>query len=225
MAMTMNGEVQLPASREVVWAKLNDPEVLKACIPGCEELEKTDEHGFRAVAKMKVGPVSARFKGKVTLSDLDPPNGYKISGEGEGGVAGFAKGGAAVKLAEKDGGTLLSYDVEAQIGGKLAQLGQRLINGTAKKLADEDLQKFLDTDKPTSEKSANFMVKSNSNYLDYAKEELRQLERLLQNARATAKKAPRKRSMAWEARGADRETSFRRSFICGCRSTFDHPAI
>ena len=117
MAMTMNGEVQLPASREVVWAKLNDPDVLKACIPGCEELEKTDEHSFRAVAKMKVGPVSARFKGKVALSDLDPPNGYKISGEGEGGVAGFAKGGASVKLAEKDGGTLLTYDVDAQIGG------------------------------------------------------------------------------------------------------------
>ena len=140
MAMTMNGEVELPASREAVWAKLNDPEVLKACIPGCEELEKTDEHGFRAVAKMKVGPVSARFKGKITLSDLDPPNGYKISGEG--GVAGFAKGGATVKLADKDAGTLLSYDVEAQIGGKLAQLGQRLINGTAKKLADEFFANF-----------------------------------------------------------------------------------
>jgi uncharacterized protein len=142
MAMTMNGEVQLPAPREAVWAKLNDPEVLKACIPGCEELEKTDDHGFRAVAKMKVGPVSARFKGKVTLSDLDPPNGYKISGEGEGGVAGFAKGGATVALADKDGGTLLTYNVEAQIGGKLAQLGQRLIAGTAKKLADEFFANF-----------------------------------------------------------------------------------
>ena len=142
MAMTMNGEVQLAAPREAVWEKLNDPEVLKACIPGCEELEKTDDGGFRATAKMKVGPVSARFKGKVTLSDLDPPNGYKISGEGEGGVAGFAKGGAAVRLAEKDGGTLLSYDVEAQIGGKLAQLGQRLINGAAKKLADEFFANF-----------------------------------------------------------------------------------
>ena len=98
MAMTMNGEVQLAAPREAVWAKLNDPAVLKACIPGCEELEKTEDGGFRASAKMKVGPVSARFKGKVTLSDLDPPNGYKISGEGEGGVAGFAKGGATVKL-------------------------------------------------------------------------------------------------------------------------------
>jgi carbon monoxide dehydrogenase subunit G len=142
MAMTMNGEVQLAASREAVWAKLNDPEVLKACIPGCEELEKTDDGGFSAVAKMKVGPVSARFKGKVMLSDLDPPNGYRISGEGEGGVAGFAKGGAVVKLSEKDGGTLLGYDVEAQIGGKLAQLGQRLINGTAKKLADEFFANF-----------------------------------------------------------------------------------
>ena len=142
MAMTMNGEVQLPASRQTVWTKLNDPAVLKACIPGCEELEKTDEHGFRAVAKMKVGPVSARFKGKVSLSDLDPPNGYKISGEGEGGVAGFAKGGATVKLSEKDGGTLLSYDVEAQIGGKLAQLGQRLINSAARKTADDFFEKF-----------------------------------------------------------------------------------
>ena len=142
MAMTMNGEVELPASREVVWAKLNDPDVLKACIPGCEELEKTDEQNFRAVAKVKVGPVSARFKGKVMLSDLDPPNGYKISGEGEGGIAGFAKGSATVGLAEKDGGTLLSYNVEAQIGGKLAQLGQRLISGTAKKLADEFFSNF-----------------------------------------------------------------------------------
>lgn len=137
MAMTMNGEIQLAAPREVVWAKLNDRDVLKACIPGCEELEKTDDQGFRAVAKMKVGPVSARFRGKVTLSDLDPPNGYKISGEGEGGVAGFAKGGAKIDLADRDGGTLLSYQVDAQIGGKLAQLGQRLINGSAKKLADE----------------------------------------------------------------------------------------
>jgi len=144
MAMTMTGEVQLPASREVVWAKLNDPEVLKSCIPGCEELNVIGENQFEAVAKMKVGPVSARFKGKVTLTDLDPPNGYKITGEGEGGVAGFAKGGASVALAEKDGGTLLSYNVEAQIGGKLAQLGQRLINGSAKKLADEFFAKFAD---------------------------------------------------------------------------------
>jgi uncharacterized protein len=105
MAMTVIGEIQLAAPREAVWEKLNDPDVKKACIPGCEELEKTDDQGFRAVAKMKVGPVSARFRGKVTLSDLDPPNGYKISGEGEGGVAGFAKGGARVDLVECEGGT------------------------------------------------------------------------------------------------------------------------
>src|SRR6476469_5315793 len=142
MAMTMNGEVHLPASREVVWEKLNDPVVLKKCIPGCEELAKSGDNQFQAVAKMKVGPVSARFGGRVTLSDLDPPNGYRISGEGEGGVAGFAKGGAIVALTEKDGGTLLTYNVEAQIGGKLAQLGQRLVNGAAKKMADDFFQKF-----------------------------------------------------------------------------------
>ena len=142
MAMTMNGEVQLAAPREVVWAKLNDPEVLKQCIPGCEELNMTSATEFQAVATIKIGPVKARFKGKVHLSDIDPPNGYKISGEGEGGVAGFAKGGAVVKLTEKDGGTLLAYDVESQIGGKLAQLGQRLVQGTAKKLADDFFNKF-----------------------------------------------------------------------------------
>src|SRR5207302_6518974 len=103
MAMIMNGEVQLPAPREAVWAKLNDPEVLKACIPGCETLEMLSDTEFQAVATNKIGPVKARFKGKVRLSDLDRPNGYRISGEGDGGVAGFAKGGATVALAEKDG--------------------------------------------------------------------------------------------------------------------------
>ncbi|HVY56504.1 MAG TPA: carbon monoxide dehydrogenase subunit G [Xanthobacteraceae bacterium] len=142
MAMTMSGEVQLEAPREEVWAKLNDPDVLRACIPGCEQLEKLSDTEFQAVATTKIGPVKAKFKGKVRLSDLDPPNGYKISGEGEGGVAGFAKGGAVVALSPKDGGTLLSYNVEAQIGGKLAQLGQRLVSGAAKKLADDFFQKF-----------------------------------------------------------------------------------
>ena len=142
MAMTMSGEVQLPASRETVWAKLNDADTLKACIPGCEELTMLSPTEFEAVAVNKIGPVKAKFKGKVTLSDLDPPNGYRISGQGDGGVAGFAKGGAEVKLTDKDGGTLLTYNVEAQIGGKLAQLGQRLINGAAKKLADDFFVKF-----------------------------------------------------------------------------------
>ena len=152
MAMIMNGEVLLPASREVVWEKLNDPGVLKECIPGCEELIKSGDNQFQAVAKMKVGPVSARFKGRVTLSDFDPPNSYKISGEGEGGVAGFAKGGATVALADREGGTLLTYNVEAQIGGKLAQLGQRLINGSAKKLADQFFVNFADAVKDTEGK-------------------------------------------------------------------------
>lgn len=142
MAMTMNGEYQLAVPPEVVWEKLNDAETLKACIPGCETLDKTSDTEFQAVATVKIGPVKARFKGKVSLSDLDPPNGYKITGQGDGGVAGFAKGGATVKLSPKDGGTLLNYDVEAQIGGKLAQLGQRLVNGAAKKVADEFFQNF-----------------------------------------------------------------------------------
>ncbi len=142
MAMTMSGEYQIAAPREVVWQKLNDADTLKACIPGCESLEKISDTEFQAVAVNKIGPVKAKFKGKVKLTDLDPPNGYRISGEGDGGIAGFAKGGATVGLTEKDGGTLLTYNVEAQIGGKLAQIGQRLVNGAAKKLADEFFQKF-----------------------------------------------------------------------------------
>lgn len=143
MAMKMTGEVMLPADRQTVWAKLNDPEVLKVCIPGCQSLERTGDNGFAAVAKIKIGPVSATFKGAVTLSDLDPPNSYRISGQGEGGVAGFAKGGAVVKLADApENGTVLSYDVEANVGGKLAQLGGRLIDGVAKKMADQFFGNF-----------------------------------------------------------------------------------
>src|SRR6201997_4324998 len=137
MAMTMTGEHQLPASQETVWEKLNDPVVLKACIPGCESLDKTSDTGFQAVATIKIGPVKAKFKGSVTLSDIDPPNGYKISGQGEGGVAGFAKGGAVVSLREDGGETVLDYNADAQVGGKIAQVGARLIQGTARKLADE----------------------------------------------------------------------------------------
>jgi carbon monoxide dehydrogenase subunit G len=142
MAMTMMGDIQLHANREAVWAKLNDPAVLKSCIPGCEQLDMLSDSEFQAVATVKVGPVKTRWKGKVRLSDFDPPNGYRISGEGDGGVAGFAKGAAKVSLADKDGGTLLSYNVESQIGGKLAQLGQRLINSAAKKTADDFFEKF-----------------------------------------------------------------------------------
>jgi carbon monoxide dehydrogenase subunit G len=142
MAMTMAGEATLPAPRPKVWALLNDPAVLKASIPGCESLEKTGDNGFAAVAKVKVGPVAATFKGKVQLSDIVPNVGYTITGEGEGGVAGFAKGGAKVSLADVEGGTLLRYDVEAHVGGKLAQLGSRLIDGVAKGMADKFFANF-----------------------------------------------------------------------------------
>lgn len=142
MAFTMTGEVDLPADRQTVWEKLNDPEVLKASIPGCQELEKTSDTSFAAVVGLKIGPVKATFRGKVNLTDLKPPEGYRIEGEGDGGVAGFAKGGATVALAPSETGTRLSYNVDAQIGGKLAQLGGRLVNGVAKKLADEFFANF-----------------------------------------------------------------------------------
>jgi carbon monoxide dehydrogenase subunit G len=142
MAMTMTGEAVLPADRNKVWAALNDPEVLKACIPGCQELDKVSDTEFQATVRAAVGPVKATFKGRVQLLDLDPPNGYRIAGEGQGGVAGFAKGGATVRLEDAEGGTRMTYDVEAHIGGKLAQLGGRLINGVAKKYADEFFANF-----------------------------------------------------------------------------------
>ena len=143
MAVTMSGEVVLPADKATVWARLNDAATLKASIPGCESLEKLSDTEMQAVAKIRIGPVSARFKGKVNLSDLDPPNSYRISGQGDGGIAGFAKGGANVSLSDADGGgTKLSYDVDAQIGGKIAQLGGRLIDSTSKKLADEFFANF-----------------------------------------------------------------------------------
>ena len=142
MAMKMTGEATLPAARSKVWAMLNDPAVLKACIPGCESLEKTGENGFAAVVKTKIGPVNATFRGKVELSDLVPSVSYRISGEGEGGVAGFAKGGARVSLADAGSGTLLHYDVEAHVGGKIAQLGARLVDGVAKSMADKFFANF-----------------------------------------------------------------------------------
>jgi carbon monoxide dehydrogenase subunit G len=143
MSLTMNGDVLLPADRATVWKMLNDVDVLRACIPGCETLDKTSDTEFNAVAKLKIGPVSARFKGSIALSDLDPPNGYRISGQGDGGISGFAKGGANVRLEDADGGqTKLIYDVDAQVGGKIAQLGGRLITSVAKKNADEFFANF-----------------------------------------------------------------------------------
>jgi len=141
--MNLSGEYRLPLPRTVVWDGLNNPEILKQCIPGCEELTKTEDNGFAAKVGLKIGPMTARFTGKVTLSDIDPPNGYKIAGEGQGGVAGFGKGSAIVKLAEDgEGGTILTYTADSQVGGKMAQLGSRLIDATAKKLADEFFGKF-----------------------------------------------------------------------------------
>lgn len=143
--MKLEGSQTIAADRETVWAALNDPEVLKRCIPGCQSLEQDDETHFTAVVKQKVGPVSATFTGTVELQNLNPPESYTISGEGKGGAAGFAKGNADVALVETDGVTALTYHVEAKVGGKLAQLGGRLIDGFAKKTADQFFTTFRET--------------------------------------------------------------------------------
>jgi hypothetical protein len=142
--MDMMGEYRIPASRQKVWEALNDPEVLKRCIPGCEELIKESDTELTAKVTARVGPVSAKFTGKVTLSDINPPASYKISGEGQGGVAGFAKGGAEVSLEEDGGETVLRYTATAQVGGKLAQIGSRLIDSTAKKMANDFFGAFAE---------------------------------------------------------------------------------
>ncbi len=141
--MQMNGSERIAATKKAVWAALNNPDILKQCIPGCDRLEMTSDNEMTAAVTLKVGPVKASFNGKVTLSDIDAPNGYRITGEGAGGVAGFAKGGANVRLeSEAPEVTVLHYDVDAQVGGKIAQLGARLIDSTAKKLAGEFFTKF-----------------------------------------------------------------------------------
>ena len=141
--MDMTGEYRIAASRDKVWAALNDPDILKAALPGCEAFERQADDSFAATVVAKVGPVKAKFNGNVTLSDIKAPEGYTISGEGKGGAAGFAKGGAEVKLAEDGpGATILTYTAKADVGGKLAQLGSRLIDGTAKKMADEFFDNF-----------------------------------------------------------------------------------
>jgi carbon monoxide dehydrogenase subunit G len=140
--MKMSGEEVIAATRETVWKALNDPQILKQCIPGCEAITKHSDTQFEARVIAKVGPVKAGFTGVVNLSDLDPPASYRISGEGKGGVAGFAKGGADVRLADVEGGTRLSYDVDAQVGGKLAMLGSRLIDSTARSMATQFFEKF-----------------------------------------------------------------------------------
>jgi carbon monoxide dehydrogenase subunit G len=142
--MDMNGSYRIPASRETVWAALNDPEVLKECIPGCEKLEMTSPTEMSATVTSKIGPVKAKFNGAVTLENINPPESYTIAGEGKGGVAGFAKGSADVSLAEDGAETVLTYTARAQVGGKLAQLGSRLIDSTARKMADDFFGKFTE---------------------------------------------------------------------------------
>jgi carbon monoxide dehydrogenase subunit G len=147
--MDMNSERRLAASRQAVWAALNDADVLKQCIPGCESLEKLSDTEMTAKVTLGIGPVHATFTGKVTLSDLDPPNGYRLSGEGTGGIAGHARGGATVQLSDDGEGTLMRYEAQAEVGGRLAQLGGRLIDSAAKKLADQFFEKFATVVGPT----------------------------------------------------------------------------
>jgi carbon monoxide dehydrogenase subunit G len=137
MAMNLSGEYRIPAPPTRVWEALNDVNVLKACIPGCKSLDKTSETSFASVVTSKVGPISATFTGSVTLSDLDPPRGYTISGQGQGGAAGFAKMSARVSLSEDGTDTLLKYEANAEVGGKLASVGSRLVQGVARKNADD----------------------------------------------------------------------------------------
>jgi uncharacterized protein len=149
--MDMQDSQQISAPRAVVWAALNDPDVLKACIPGCDSIEKIGENELQAHVTLKIGPVKASFSGKVTLSNIDPPNGYTISGEGQGGAAGHARGGADVRLEEAGEETVLHYNVRAEVGGKIAQLGSRLIDATAKKLAGEFFERFAEVVAPEEE--------------------------------------------------------------------------
>ena len=140
--MDFTGRYLIPAAPETVWDAIQNPEVLKACIPGCESLEKTGDNIFEAKATLKIGPVKATFKGKVALDEMEAPRRCVLRGEGQGGVAGFAKGEAEVLLAPEDGQTVLTYTAKANIGGKLAQIGQRLIDGAAKQIADDFFQRF-----------------------------------------------------------------------------------
>ncbi len=142
--MDMTGEQRIAASREEVWRALNDPEILRQAIPGAESVERISDTEFQATVTAKIGPVKATFKGKVELTDIDPPNGYTITGDGKGGAVGFAKGGAKVRLTEDGGETILAYEVTASVGGKLAQIGSRLVDGAAKKMAGEFFDKFTE---------------------------------------------------------------------------------
>jgi carbon monoxide dehydrogenase subunit G len=142
--MEMTGEQLVPAPQQTVWDALNDPDMLKACVPGCESITPSGENEYQVLMVARVGPVSAKFKGKLTLSDVKAPDSYSISFEGQGGAAGFAKGGAQVRLSPQGDGTKLGYDVKANVGGKLAQIGSRLVDAAAKKVADDFFRNFND---------------------------------------------------------------------------------
>jgi hypothetical protein len=152
--MKLSDTVHIPAPPQTVWRGLNDPELLKAAIPGCKSIEKVSDTEFNASAAVTFGPVKATFGGKVKLSDLDPPHGYRISGEGAGGAAGFANGSAVVRLTPQGDGTDLSYEVEASVGGKIAQIGQRFIDQAAKKMADDFFARFAAAVAPSAATSA-----------------------------------------------------------------------
>jgi carbon monoxide dehydrogenase subunit G len=141
--MEMSGEQRIPLSQQQVWEALNDPEILKACIPGCESIERVSDNEYKVAMTAAVGPVKAKFSGKLLLADLDPPNAYSLAFEGSGGAAGFGKGSAQVRLVpEGSDATLLTYKASASVGGKLAQIGSRLIDGVARKMADDFFERF-----------------------------------------------------------------------------------
>jgi carbon monoxide dehydrogenase subunit G len=142
--MDISGEFEIPAGRQQVWEALNDPEVLAQSIPGCESIERLSDTELLAKMKAKIGPVSARFESRVLLSNLNPPQSYTISGEGKGGPAGFGKGSADVTLSENEGNTTLHYTATLQVGGKLAQVGSRLVGGAARKIANDFFGKFAE---------------------------------------------------------------------------------
>jgi carbon monoxide dehydrogenase subunit G len=152
--MEMSGEQRIPLPQQRVWEALNDPEVLKACIPGCESIDRVSENEYKVAMTAAIGPVKAKFSGKLVLADMNPPNSYSLAFEGSGGAAGFGKGSAQVSLIPEAGGTLLSYKATASVGGKLAQIGSRLIDGVARKMADDFFIRFNKTVAPGAESKA-----------------------------------------------------------------------
>ena len=146
--MEMSGEQHIPLPQQRVWEALNDPEILKACIPGCESIDRVSENEYKVAMIAAIGPVKAKFSGKLLLADMNPPNSYSLAFEGSGGAAGFGKGSAQVSLAPESGGTLLTYKATASVGGKLAQIGSRLIDGVAKKMSDDFFIRFNKTVAP-----------------------------------------------------------------------------